>query len=390
LHNKSKKDLIELLKQKLEEILIYIQKNKADFEERFCEGLELHESIIETVKIDLLKKANFMIANIEKLTHSSVADDKENEKLIKELKKNGIELDILSTILKSFSPQGQKINIKTIKNLNCKVKEFGECLSPKDVKEILEITEENWKGQNKKLAPLVIAELKEELKNSENLKIYILEYFGDILSFIKFKPLAENTLYVGSLNVEPELRGMGFGQGMMINALATESANNTLVATVSPRLQAGCTYVESFGFIIDGLISNYHRTGELLFTITLEKLGNFRYQLRNFDKKLKKDEIIKRYHNNTYTVGQEIIILKYNMVKDYNSFKSVVQRLLINKNDLSTIPSSINCESKYIISRYFQTENNKGNDIRYFVLEKIQLLEFGIPSRISAQYSPFM
>ena len=194
---------------------------------------------------------------------------------------------------------------------------------------------------------------------------------------MRFEKTSRNTLYAGSLNVDPDARGLGLGDEMMLKALKVEAEKNILEATVSPRISAGTAYVERVGFVINGIIANYHETGEPLFNIELDNEKNLSYQYRNEGKEIQvgEDEIKKQAWTNEnldHIIGGDVIVLVFDMKNDFEKMKTVMEKLLAAKDDDGNDIEGNN-ENKYIITRYFRDKSEPEKDVRYFVFEKVTI-----------------
>jgi hypothetical protein len=332
------------------------------------------------VKYEFLKKANGIIAKLSENIENKKSSIGE---ITSEIENSKVEIILLSSVLKSAKEQGQPVKIEEIKNLDFSINDFGEDMDPEDKQAVLEMARENWEKQNPELAKAVIAGLEQSLQDTSKQKSYILKYNGKVISYIKFEPREDNnTLFCGSFNTEPELRGLGIGDEMMVKSILTEAEKNTIIATVSPRIQAGTCYVEKINFVIDGIIPDYHETGEPLFTIRLDHEENKDYENSNDGKipeeKITPKDIIEKYQkqkvenpeqNLQELINEPAIILRYDMKDNFSECLKAMRELLIEKNDKMEMVENQNLQNKYKVTRYFEDKNIEG--MRYFVLEKI-------------------
>lgn len=325
------------------------------------------------VKYELLKKANEITVRLSE----KIGGRKVNiEEYISDIDNSKAEIMLLYSAIKSAKTQGLEIDWENIKDFNFDIKDFINDLDEGTKKEMLTVAERNWR-QNEKLKDVVVGGLKESLGNSQNQKWYVCKFQGKIVSFVRFEKTNHGTLYAGSFNVDPEARGVGVGEEMMNRALIEEGKKNILEATASPRNVVGTCYVEKVGFVLDGYIADYHKTSEPLFNMQLDKEKNKKYVYRNEGKENKIDEEqIKKQcwtqENLDQIVGAETIILKFDMKNEFEKMNSVMQNLLVAKDDSGKNVEGQNLENKYVVTRYFQdNKEDKNNHTRYFVLEKI-------------------
>ncbi len=356
-------EIIDLAEKKNEELgkLVYEDEKNVDTQD---------------IKFRLLDRARNIIVNFGEKLSGKKTDQDQISQLLSDLEKTKTEVILLVATFKSAKAQGENIDWEKIRNFGLEIKDFGAEFDKETKQEMLFVAERNWR-QNEKLKDAVIAGFGDSLSNTENQKFYVLKYQGKIVSFVRFqKTESEKVLYAGSFNVDPEARGIGVGEEMMNRALVKEGKTHVLEATVSPRIIAGTCYVEKIGFVVDGIIADYHHTGESLFSIRLDGEQNKKYIYRNEGKenKIIEEQIKKQcfsQENIDPIIGAETIVLKFDMQNDFEKMKEAMRKLLIAKDDEGKDVPGQNVENKYIITRYFKDKEEKEKDIRYFVLEKI-------------------
>ncbi len=366
---------------KVSELTSLIEKKDDELRDTFgvAESFDCRE-----LRLELLKKTTKIIQNFsDSISQSGASNDKTNN-LILELERTKGELIILTTILKKAKTEGQDIKFNLIKDINLEINRPGEEIQEKDKQQIIEIAQGNWQEQNPAIADAVIKGLKDSLQDTKNQKCYTLKYKNEVIGFIRFEPTIENKLYVGSLNIVKDLRGLNVGNNLMDASIAREAEVNVSEATASPRISAGCNYIDKLGFVATGIIPNYHQTGEPLFTIELNKAKNSQFVYKKDDIKLEQIKSqVQNYNNIDRLLGQETIVLKFDVDKEFDEYQKVLNKLLIKMDDVNQPVDSQSGKDKYIITRYFpdQEKSEKGN-IRYLVFEKINLVgERGSESR---------
>jgi len=358
---------------KVSELTGLIEKNDDELRDAFgmVESFDCRE-----LRLELLKKTAKIIQNFsDSASQPGVSDDKTNN-LILELERTKGELIILTTILKKAKMEGQDIKLNLIKDINLEINRPGEEIQEKDKQQIIEIAQENWQEQNPAIADAVINGLKDSLQDTKNQKCYTLKYKNEVIGFIRFEPTEENKFYVGSLNIAKDLRGLNVGDNLMSASIAREAETNVLEATASPRISAGCNYIDKLGFVVTGIISNYHQTGEPLFTIELNKERNSQFVYKKDYIELEEIKSqVQDYRNIDRLIGKKTIILKFDVDKEFDEYQQILNRLLIMMHDVGQPVDSQSGKDKYIITRYFpdQDKSEKRN-LRYLVFEKINFV----------------
>lgn len=255
----------------------------------------------------------------------------------------------------------RKIDIfELIKDLNISIKDFGEDLSEEDKSEIIQMAEINWRAQNPAMAEVVVSNLAEDLKNSSNQKSYILKFENNIIGFVRFVRQEDGDLEGASFNIENKLKSLGLGDAFLTKVIIKEAKENNINITVSPRLEVGTYYVEKVGFELNSYIPDYEQTGEPLFGALLEKENERMEKDKRVDDILMKQAIDGR--SLSKVIGQEEIILYFDMKDDFTLFHETMKKLL-------PIQGAKTKDSKYKISRYFSDKDDE--DKRYFVFNKV-------------------
>ncbi|MFA5886224.1 MAG: GNAT family N-acetyltransferase [Patescibacteria group bacterium] len=319
----------------------------------------------------LLKKTSEIVTAF----YEHLKKDDNIEDLLSELEKCKAEMIMLASVLKEGKLQGEKIDLETIRDLNLEIKDYGQDIAEPDKKNILKIAQANWKNfGNDKMAQVVYDGLVETLNQAQEQKAYILKYKDEVIGFVRFERTSHGTVYAGSLNVSKDLRGLSIGNELMEKALLKEGELNILEASASIKIPAGCNYIEKIGFIADGLIVDYHGTGENLLSIKLDKEKNKEYSLRNEgkDKLLSSRELqeaINDYKQLDNLMGRPYIVLRFDLNTEMAEYQAALSRLLPQVDD--NLKPLEDKQGKYTLTRYFYDKNEdpKGN-IRYLVFEK--------------------
>lgn len=322
---------------------------------------------IKDVQAELLKRAAQLIEKFSQEFSGEQTDEQRVRFFLADLEKSKTEIVLLAAALKNGA------TLEQLKDWDVSIREIPD---EGERAEMLEIAERNW-NQDPDVKDKVLEGLQKSLQDGVKRKWYLAKFQGKNASFIAFKQIFPGRFYVGSFNVDPDARGLGIGNEIMELALMEEAKENILEATVSPRIPAGTAYVERVGFVINGLISNYQKTGKPFFSIELDKGKNLTYQYRNEGKESEIDEemIKKRFSEQVdvdQLIGTDTFVLKFDMKNDFERMSATVEKLLLAKNDNGKDISEELPENKYIITRYFRDKEEKEKDVRYFVFEKIK------------------
>ncbi|MFA7208809.1 MAG: GNAT family N-acetyltransferase [Parcubacteria group bacterium] len=330
------------------------------------------------LKLQLLEEARTIIIEFSENIRSG-ASENDIAELIEKLKSKRTEIILLSSFLKSLKQSGQEIDFEMIRDLDLEVSGFGEGLDEEDARKAVAMTRENWLGQVPALAGVYAGEKLEAdlLENPERFECYALKYQGELIAFMKFARLGENELFASSFGVSKDLHGLKIGTEMLEKIIQDKAKKNVIRATTSPRIAVGTAYVEKYGFVIDGIVPDLQGTGEPVINITLDQKANKDYSFRDEGKE-KEDArsypelaaMAQDYGNLDALIGDETIVLRFDVQKDFFGFQEALKKLLPEKDSGGKIIGNQNLENKYVATRYFQDKSQKDADVRYLVFEK--------------------
>lgn len=365
------RDSAAIFFHQLSEMTDLAEKENSELKKLFLKDGEECSLDWTEVRLGLLRKANEIITNFNQESEGPQA----NRNLLKALENGKAEISLLASVLKEAKKENLNINLETIKNLNLSVKEFNETMPSADCQAVLNMAQENWHNfGNKKMEKAVISGLEKSLRENENQKAYTLKYRDRVIGFVRFEKTDNNSLYAGSFNVSNDLRGLSIGQKMMESVLVGESENNILEATASIKIPAGCAYVEKIGFVADGIIDNYHSTGESLFSIKLDKEKNKKYGLRSEGKEqpIVTEDLISAvddYHYLDNLIGRPSFVLCFDLKTEMEEYNNTLKRLLSRVSD--NLKPLEDKKGKYTLTRYFyDKEKERNENVRYLVFEK--------------------
>jgi len=232
---------------------------------------------------ELLKKAQDIIIKF------SEALNKDNQlgirKLLSDLDKTKIEIELLHSVLKSAKENKENIPFELIKDLGIETKEIGEDLSEQEKGEILEISNKNYfkivfpnepekaktvvEGLEKELFPEIFPDEKKD--SVKNQRTYTLKYKGIIVAFCKFKQIPEkpDELEFTSVNVSSELQGLNIGEYFISKVLETESKNHIINGESFAKNTTANNLYKKQGFVMTEDYSKKY--GELMFKMRMDK-----------------------------------------------------------------------------------------------------------------------
>lgn len=324
------------------------------------------------IRVSLLNR----LAGVIREFSSQAKEGYDVENFSRELSRIKPEILFLASLLKSVKENEYDLDWSLIKDFELSMKPLEEDLPDGDKREILSMAEENWHSfGNPKMAEAVVEGLKASLDKASEQICYVLKYKGEVAAFVRFELTDHGTLYAGSLNVSQKLHGLNIGNEMMEQAIKREAASSVLEATASIKIPAGCAYVEKLGFVADGLIEDYHGSGESLFSIRLDEEKNLGYRLRSEGKEIglgidSLRELAIPCEKAGEHLGEPIIVLRCDLSHDFFLYEQVLRSLLPSKNENGQL---IEAEGKekldYLLTRYFPGKDEDG-DIRYLAFER--------------------
>ncbi|MFA5131513.1 MAG: GNAT family N-acetyltransferase [Patescibacteria group bacterium] len=335
----------------------------------FKSGTSVEDDTVNGLRQVLLQKSAKIIEEL--------ADNKNKnfDALLHNLNNNKSEITILAGLLESIKKYQKEFNIESARDLSLQVNDYGEGINEKDKKEVLEMAEANWNNfGNDKMAKVALSGLEEALENDKNQRAYILKFKDEAIGFVRFEKTDRSTVYAGSFNVSKDLRGLAIGNDLMEKALMREGDDNVLEATASIKIPAGCSYVEKIGFVANGIIENYHQTGESLYNIKLDKENNSNYTLRpeGKDGPLTISELKMAAQSCVELkdlIGRETFVLRFDLNSEMADYQKTLSELLPKVDDEGRELEAK--KGKYTLTRYFydKDEEPQGN-IRYLAFEK--------------------
>lgn len=143
-------------------------------------------------------------------------------------------------------------------------------ISDKDRQEMARIFHANRDEYPENLRKIVAEDFYNILTNGER-EFHIMKRGEDIIAFARFDELSDGNLYIGSLNVRPEIKSLTVGGAFLSHLIRQKNANHTLEAEAYSQNKMLPHYTGKFGFKIVGEIPNYHGSKHLFYKMEIPK-----------------------------------------------------------------------------------------------------------------------
>ncbi len=227
-------------------------------------------------------------------------------------------------------------------------------LSQEQKQQMLEIAKRNYAR-----FPEVWQELEKILEEAQDDYYILVKTIDDqqvVAAFARAYHLDGQRVYLGSLNVNQDLRGSGIGENFLQETIAQLAEEKTVVAVVRSGVQAGTNYIEEQGFIGVGYhedVKTKNHNGLIDIETTREEslLGQ----------RSKEDLITDQQENFPGNpldhLGQDYILARFNTATQLEVIAQVNQELLNNQG--------------YRLIRYFSLDP-KGEERLYGFEKKVQ------------------
>jgi len=211
------------------------------------------------VKRGMLKRANLVLA-------SFVAETVDKQGTIEKLDSVREEILLFAETFKALSESGEDIKLEDFQSVSIE-KITGPDIPESDKKQMDEIFRQNWDTpQTASIFRAIYPGFQEGLTRGDN-DWYLVKYGDSVISFQRFYPLPDGSLYAASNNVAYHARGAKIGtacQGEVLNRVAQEGVVH---AKAWARNRVFQHYIERSGFMADGIVPNFHESGEPFFSM---------------------------------------------------------------------------------------------------------------------------
>ena len=143
--------------------------------------------------------------------------------------------------------------------------------------QLIRIADQNWSGRGN-MHQAVIDGLQSRLEDS-SVRISCIEINDLVEAFYRIEPTSPDErffgqdqtgpddIYFGSVNVRKEAQGFGLAPVMLQQMFRHDAEGKRVTAHCDPWDTITAQYVGDEGFVITGLLKNYHQTGQPLFEI---------------------------------------------------------------------------------------------------------------------------
>jgi hypothetical protein len=155
--------------------------------------------------------------------------------------------------------------------------------------------------------------LKKISQNGDRTRIYKYKENGKLLTFLRVDDLVPGKKYFGSFNSLDSIRGGKMGEALLTRALEEEGKDADILASSVPGEDIFLYYI-NHGFIGNGMIMNFEKTGLSLANIERKKEKQKHYYVDYAD-----EDIIKEYEANFFDskhLEEKYLILKFDLKKN--------------------------------------------------------------------------
>lgn len=182
----------------------------------------------------------------------------EEQDVLEELQRTKASTAAFCTVFKALF-KGKTLD-SALENVNGLT--YEESVKPRDIadedkRHMLEIFKENWKDQDPVLAEVFYDLLKKKLESQDGTCVFhVIRKNSEVMAFIRIEDHSTTTkdqVYVGSLNVHPDIRGSGLGDLVMHEIESRVTRHEAVLAQVAPRAEVASAYVEKLKFVITGV-----------------------------------------------------------------------------------------------------------------------------------------
>jgi ribosomal protein S18 acetylase RimI-like enzyme len=176
---------------------------------------------------------------------------------------------LLSQVLRSSMENGKRVSLSEIKNFSLEGHMSASNLSSEE-KEIMKgIYKRNYES-NPELQRILLKSHESSL-TSEHSDFSVLRYKGEVTGFYRIDNKAPNEVYFAAFNIDPEFRGGGLGDELMLRNIGQISETKVIHADCAAFERVGAKYIET-GFVSDRF---YEFAGNPSLHIELDKKKEF-------------------------------------------------------------------------------------------------------------------
>ncbi len=222
--------------------------------------------IVEKVRDNLLRYGRKLLENFgNKLDGDN--SKKDIEQLMTQLTQTKGDIVLSAVVFKALANEG--VAIEEIANMNIET-QVRENLKLEDKDEMKRIFHENRGEYPEDLRAVTEKEFDVVLETGKR-EFHILRRGEDIIAFARFDELPNGNLYIGSLNVRPEIKSLTVGGTFLADLIRQKNKDYTLEAEAYSKNKMLKNYTDKFGFEIVEDIPSYKGSEHLFYKMEIPK-----------------------------------------------------------------------------------------------------------------------
>lgn len=222
-----------------------------NFGDQLKDNQELEDAIIE----NLLKKGK------EVLVYAAERDDQGFD-IRTYLEGVKTELVLFSNTFRALKESGESVDLEQFRAIH--IEHMSGVDLPESVKgQLLALCQANWKGQGKE-GEKVIEEFNSLLDSPDLLeksRFYMVQHDDDVLGFFRLDEESDASLYLGSVNARPDLRGTKIGETLLDQVFTVAAQGRVVRAHCNPKSPITTKYIGKLGFVATD-ITDYVQEGD--------------------------------------------------------------------------------------------------------------------------------
>jgi N-acetylglutamate synthase-like GNAT family acetyltransferase len=256
---------------------------------QFKNDPNLSDQILKDIKLKILMKGYDIL---KRFLASPVSADS----VLNEIKNLQTETLVFASTFKALRSQGEAIKLTDFLDYSLEVVS-GSQISEATKKSMIDIF-----ARNRADRPDVLVkfgpEFEKALTDSQN-RFYLLRHKDQILGFFRLDQQENGELYLGSLNIDPNLQGSSLGDEILQQTFPEAAGSNIVHAEADPRIKITQSYIGKYGFVARGI---KHKGDMVYFDMVWDKENSDKYEY--FGKKYQEidrtrmnyDEIAERHY----------------------------------------------------------------------------------------------
>ncbi|MBU0613873.1 hypothetical protein KJ766_01140, partial [Patescibacteria group bacterium] len=201
------------------------------------------------IELELKKREQRFIAQLQDNALSKDYTPEEIEQKLTQYKKDSV---LLASIFKTAKKQNPELNFEDFKDLSFERKPATE-LTDEEKEEMIDILMTNWISQSDVETAEFIADTMKKSFTNQKSTFHLLYSHQEIIGFIRFDKMDDDSLYAGSLNIRMDMQSSLIGESTMQSTVDLYAKNSVIHANAAISARATEAYVEEFGLLIDGI-----------------------------------------------------------------------------------------------------------------------------------------